>query len=66
VRVGIGDGVHGAGGTHGVLHTQRPEQPVLHRLGQWPAIDLFSDEAEQRVVGVVVLVNHTRKATEQP
>ena len=41
------------------LHAQRPEQPVLHRLGQRPAIDLLGDEAEQRVVGVVVFVGGT-------
>ncbi len=56
MRIGFGDSVYGAGGKHGVLHTQRPEQPVLHRLREWLAIDFFSDEAEQRVVGVVVLV----------
>ncbi len=49
----------GAGGEHGVLHAQRPEQSVLHRPGQRLAIDLLGDEAEQRVVGVVVLEGRT-------
>ena len=53
--------VHGAGGEHSVLHTQRPEQPILHRLGQRLAIDLLGDEAEQRVVGVAVLEGRTRR-----
>src|SRR5205823_13220641 len=41
--------------------TQRPEQSVPHRLSQWLASDLFNDQAEQRVVGVVVLVGCTRR-----
>ena len=61
MRVGLGDGVHVLAGSAGVLHAQRPEQPVVHRPGQWLAIDLFGDEAEQRVVGVVVLVGCTRR-----
>ena len=59
--VGIGDGVRGASGEERVVHPQRPEQPVLHRPGQWLAIDLLGDEAEQRVVGVVVFVGGTRR-----
>jgi hypothetical protein len=43
------------------VHPQRPEQPVLHRPSQWFAIDLLGDEAEKRVVGVVVFVGGTRR-----
>src|SRR5262249_52541336 len=44
VRVGIGDGVRTARREESVVHSQRPEQPVLHRPSQWFAIDLLGDE----------------------
>ena len=59
VRVWFGDGVHGAGREDGVLHLQRSEQPVPHRLSEWLAIDLFNNETQQRIVGIVVLVSCT-------
>src|SRR5207237_9481741 len=55
VRVGIGEAVRGTGGEQGILQTQRSEQTVLETTGQRLAVDLFRNEAEQRVVGVGVV-----------
>src|SRR5262249_25930910 len=61
VRGRVGNGVHCAAGELGVLHTQRLEQPVVHYLRQRLAVDFFSGETEQRIVGVVVLVLRARR-----
>ena len=44
-----------------MLHIQGTEQPVLHRLSERLAIDLFNDETQQRIVGVVVFELCTRR-----
>src|SRR5437773_118392 len=55
VRVGIGDGVRASGGQHGVLQAERSEQTALETTGQRLPLNLFCDEAEQRVIGVRVV-----------
>src|SRR5262249_17427978 len=61
VRGRLRHAVRGGGGEHGVLHAKRLEQPFLHSRGQRSAIHLLGDEAEQHVVGIVVLVLCTRR-----
>ncbi|HET9373815.1 MAG TPA: hypothetical protein VFO40_02515 [Chthoniobacterales bacterium] len=57
VRVGIRKSVRGAGGERGVVHAQWPEQSFLKDTGQrLPVLALLDDEAEQRVVGVGVMI----------
>src|SRR5258708_35834336 len=60
VRVGIRKSVRGAGGERGVVHAQWPEQAVLKDPGQRLSVfALLGDEAEQRVVGLVVIIGRT-------
>ena len=60
MRVGIRKSVRGAGGERGVVHAQWPEQAVLKDPGQRLSVfALLGDEAEQRVVGVVVVKGRT-------
>ena len=49
----------GTGGEQGILQAQRSEQTVLETTGQRLPVDLFRNEAEQRVVGVGVVEGRT-------
>ena len=61
MREGFGNRVHVAGGERRLLQAQRPEQSILHRPGQRLAIDALRDEAEQRIVRIVVLESRPRR-----
>ena len=55
MRVRIGENVRGDGGEQGVLQAQRSEQTLLESTGQRLPVDLFRNEAEERVVRVGVV-----------
>jgi hypothetical protein len=44
-----------------VLHAQRPEQTILKYFCQRRAFKLFSDETEQGIVGVAIVVFIARR-----
>ena len=55
MRVRLWECVRRDGGEHCVLQTQRSEQSVVHDLRERFPVDLFRNEAEQRVVSVGVV-----------
>ena len=44
-----------------MLHAQRPEQTILKNFCQRRAFNFFSDETEQDIVGVAIVVFFARR-----